>query len=47
MSQFNQEFELLLRSRYPVIYIPTLEEERLELTIKQVGLNQGNRAVYV
>ncbi|AMW31296.1 AAA family ATPase [Arthrospira platensis] len=47
MSQFNQEFELLLRSRYPVIYIPTLEEERLELAIKQIGKNQGNRAVYV
>lgn len=47
MTQFSQEFELLLRSRYPLIYIPTLEEERVEQTIKQAAKTQGNRAVYV
>ncbi|MGB5900123.1 MAG: AAA family ATPase, partial [Geitlerinemataceae cyanobacterium] len=35
-----------LRARYPLIYIPTLEEERVEATIAQSAKNQGNRAVY-
>ncbi|MGB3558592.1 MAG: AAA family ATPase [Geitlerinemataceae cyanobacterium] len=43
---FKDEFELLLRARYPLIYIPTLEEERVEATIAQSAKNQGNRAVY-
>ena len=44
---FKDEFELLLRARYPLIYIPTLEEERLEETIALCAKNCGNRAVYV
>ncbi|MGL5081611.1 MAG: AAA family ATPase [Microcoleaceae cyanobacterium] len=47
MSKFSAEFELLLRSRHALIYIPTLEEERVELTIRQSAKHQGNRAVYV
>ena len=47
MSQFNQEFELLLRSRHALIYISSLEEERVELAIKQSAKTQGNRAVYI
>lgn len=43
---FSQEFELLLRARYPLIYIPTQEEERVEGAIAQSGKQQGNRAVY-
>jgi len=43
---FSEEFELLLRARYPLIYIPTLEEERLEAAIAQSAKQQGNRAVY-
>lgn len=43
---FSDEFELLLRARYPLIYIPTLEEERVEAAIATVARNQGNRAVY-
>ncbi len=44
---FSEEFELLLRARYPLIYIPTLEEERVEATIAQSAKSQGNRAVYI
>jgi hypothetical protein len=43
---FNDEFELLLRARYPLIYIPTLEEERVEAAIAQCAKHQGNRGVY-
>ncbi|MGD1804180.1 AAA family ATPase [Dapis sp. BLCC M126] len=44
---FQAEFELLLRSRYSIIYIQTREEERLENAIIESAKKQGNRAVYV
>jgi AAA+ superfamily predicted ATPase len=44
---FKEEFELLLRARYPIIYIPTREEERVEIAIAQLAKERGNRAVYV
>jgi SpoVK/Ycf46/Vps4 family AAA+-type ATPase len=44
---FNDEFMLLLRARYPVIYIPTREEERVEGAIAACAQAQGDRAVYV
>jgi AAA+ superfamily predicted ATPase len=44
---FNDEFELLLRARYPLIYIPTLEEERAEVAIAQAAQRLGERAVYL
>lgn len=47
MTKFSEELELLLRSRYSLIYIPTLEEERIEMAIKQSAKQQGNRAVYI
>ncbi|MGB3534060.1 MAG: AAA family ATPase [Microcoleaceae cyanobacterium] len=47
MMTFNPEFELLLRSRYALIYIPTMEEERAESAIQQSAQHQGNRAVYI
>lgn len=43
---FSDEFNLLLRARYPIIYIPTREEERVEAAIAQAAKNQGDRAVY-
>ncbi|NJN59467.1 MAG: AAA family ATPase [Leptolyngbyaceae cyanobacterium SL_5_9] len=43
---FSDEFELLLRARYPLIYIPTREEERVEGAIATSAKQQGNRAVY-
>ena len=44
---FSDEFELLLRARYPSIYIPTLEEERVEAALAQSASRLGNRAVYI
>ncbi len=44
---FSHEFELFLRARYPLIYIPTQEEERVEAAIADSARTQGNRAVYV
>lgn len=44
---FSQEFELLLRARYPLVYIPTREEERVEAVIAQSAKNLGQRALYV
>ena len=44
---FSTEFELLLRARYPLIYIPTTEEERVEGSIAKVAQQQGNRPIYI
>ncbi len=44
---FNEEFQLLLRACYPLIYIPTLEEERLEATITLQAKTVGNRPIYI
>ncbi|MEA5574133.1 AAA family ATPase [Calothrix sp. UHCC 0171] len=43
---FRDEFKLLLRARYPLIYIPTYEEERVETAIREEAAKQGNRPVY-
>jgi len=43
---FSTDFELLLRARYPLIYIPTREEERVEGAIALCA-KQGNRSVYI
>ncbi|BAZ03553.1 AAA family ATPase [Calothrix sp. NIES-3974] len=43
---FREEFKLLLRSRYPLIYIPTYEEERVEGIIRDEAAMVGNRPVY-
>ena len=44
---FSEEFELLLRACYPLIYIPTPEEERVEAAIASCARRVGNRAVYI
>ncbi len=44
---FSEEFELLLRARYPLIYIPTREEERVEGLMAHCAKQQGNRGVYI
>jgi SpoVK/Ycf46/Vps4 family AAA+-type ATPase len=44
---FQDEFALLLRARYPLIYIPTIEEERLEASILQIAQQVGNRSLYI
>jgi SpoVK/Ycf46/Vps4 family AAA+-type ATPase len=43
---FSTEFALLIRARYPLIYIPTAEEERVETSIAQVGQQLENRPIY-
>ena len=43
---FLKEFKLLLRARYPIIYVATYEEERLEYMIKSSVKDYLNRAVY-
>ena len=44
---FPEELALLLRACYPLIYIPTLEEERLEKAISHCAQKVSNRAVYI
>ncbi len=44
---FSSEFTLLLRARYPLIYVPTGEEERLEKVILQVAQGLGDRPTYI
>jgi ATPase family associated with various cellular activities (AAA) len=44
---FNEDFDLCLRARYPLIYIPTAEEERVEGAIAAAAKRQGNRAIYI
>ncbi|MDJ0714986.1 MAG: AAA family ATPase [Prochloraceae cyanobacterium] len=44
---FKEEFELLLRACYPLIYIPTREEERLEAAIANCALAASNRAIHI
>ncbi|MEL6813836.1 MAG: AAA family ATPase, partial [Cyanobacteria bacterium J06598_3] len=43
---FSEDLSLLVRSRYPLIYIPTREEERAEGAIAQCAQAIGDRAVY-
>jgi hypothetical protein len=44
---FNAEFELLLRARYALIYVPTREEERVEAAIAHSARHQGDRSIYI
>ncbi len=47
VMSFQDEFELLLRARYSLIYIPTLEEERVEAVIAQAAKRLGDRGIYI
>ncbi|ACK65767.1 AAA ATPase central domain protein [Rippkaea orientalis PCC 8801] len=44
---FKEEFQLLLRACYPLIYITTPEEERAENAIAHCAQTLGNRSVYL
>ena len=44
---FDEEFSLLLRACYPIIYLPTNEEERAEKAIASVTQKLGRRNVYI
>ena len=43
---FNDELTLLLKARYPVIYINTIEEDRVEYVIRKNVKTNLNRSVY-
>lgn len=43
---FSDELALLLRARYPILYIPTQEEERVEGAIAHCAEGLGPRPVY-
>jgi ATP-dependent 26S proteasome regulatory subunit len=43
---FTEEFNLLLKARYPVLYISSLEEDRIEYTIRKCVKTLGNKAIY-
>ncbi len=43
---FNEEFTLLLRARYPLLYVATREEERAEGAISDCAKGLGDRAIY-
>ena len=44
---FTQEFNLLLKARYPIIYVTTIEEDRLEYTIRSCIKKNGNRGIFI
>jgi ATP-dependent 26S proteasome regulatory subunit len=43
---FTEEFNLLLKARYPILYISSLEEDRIEYTIRKCVKFTGNKAIY-
>ena len=43
---FNEELNLLLRARYPILYISSFEEDRLEYTIRKTIKEKSNKAMY-
>ena len=44
--KFNNEFTLLLKARYPIIYINTIEEDRVEYLIRKNTKANLNRSIY-
>ena len=44
--KFNNELTLLLKARYPIIYINTIEEDRVEYIIRKNIKTNLNRSIY-
>jgi len=44
--KFNDELTLLLKARYPIIYINTIEEDRVEYVIRKEIKSNFNRSIY-
>nr|YP_011005093.1 hypothetical protein V2471_pgp041 [Analipus japonicus]WAM61956.1 hypothetical protein [Analipus japonicus] len=44
---FQEEFLILLKARYSIIYVLTIEEDRLEYTIRNVTINKNYSNLYV
>lgn len=43
----HADLELLLRARYPLLYIPTTEEERLEAVLHSISQRFNQRPLYI
>ena len=43
---FNDELTILLKARYPIIYINTIEEDRVEYVIRKNIKTNLNRSIY-
>ena len=44
--KFNTELALFLKARYPVIYINTIEEDRVEYVVRKNVKTNLNRSIY-
>ena len=44
--KFNDELTLLLKARYPIIFINTIEEDRVEYVIRKHIKTNLNRSIY-
>ena len=44
--KFTDELTLLLKARYPIIYINTIEEDRVEFVIRKHLKSKLNRSIY-
>ena len=44
--KFSDELTLLLKARYPIIYINTIEEDRVEYVIRKTIKTKLNRSIY-
>ena len=44
--KFNDELTLFLKARYPIIYINTIEEDRIEYVIRKNIKTNLNRSIY-
>lgn len=45
--KFKEDFLILLKARYPIIYIVTNEEDRLEYTVRKILNNKTPRNLYI
>lgn len=43
----QSDLELLLRARYPLLYVTTTEEERLEATLHTISDRLNQRPIYI
>ena len=43
---FNDELTLFLKARYPILYINTVEEDRVEYVIRKTIKANLNRSIY-
>lgn len=44
--RFSQELTLLIKARYPILYVSSLEEDRVEYTIRKTIKTNSNKAIH-